>query len=318
MGEQEEQRHPHYESIQLAHAAAVIIFALHMAVSLDGFTTVQLWQQALRSGLWGGVAWGLTYFAGVSIGLLFSGEEIGDPRNLFRRQERKETATDVAENEEVEEDDVEWEDFDETVINEPGLDAWAESHIVGRHFRVKTTFHVVPAEVTADDLIALRNAKLDGNLPNVSERKLGGIGSIRRFSEQNKQSAAKAMISFLTATGMINGERKGQVHHWTALGNEVFPGPTLEEPAPPNEDDDLVYFIRQSGFVKIGVSADPEKRIRELQTGNPEPLELLHTEGGGYHREAELHQRFADLWVNGEWFKYEGELFEYIERWRIG
>jgi len=34
----------------------------------------------------------------------------------------------------------------------------------------------------------------------------------------------------------------------------------------------MVYFISDGTYTKIGVAVNPEKRLRELQTGNPKPF----------------------------------------------
>ncbi|MFJ1562502.1 GIY-YIG nuclease family protein [Streptomyces mirabilis] len=57
-----------------------------------------------------------------------------------------------------------------------------------------------------------------------------------------------------------------------------------------------------SPLVKIGWSDDPERRLRGFQTGSPVPLQLLAVFEGGHYVEAELHRRFADKRVHGEWF----------------
>jgi hypothetical protein len=76
-----------------------------------------------------------------------------------------------------------------------------------------------------------------------------------------------------------------------------------------------VYFIQQGegGAIKIGYSATPEKRLLSLKTASPFPLRLLKIIEGGKTLERELHQRFAALHIDGEWFNPNSELLEYIE-----
>lgn len=84
----------------------------------------------------------------------------------------------------------------------------------------------------------------------------------------------------------------------------------------------MIYFIWDSGgnFIKIGVSDEPETRLRELQTANPNPLFLLAVTDGDYSTETALHTRFSDLRVHGssEWFKASAKLLWFIRRtaWR--
>jgi hypothetical protein len=66
-----------------------------------------------------------------------------------------------------------------------------------------------------------------------------------------------------------------------------------------------VYLIKaESSIYKIGTSKHPEKRIRQLQTGNQEKLELINTFESKYATllESTLHQKYAHLKENGEWY----------------
>lgn len=76
----------------------------------------------------------------------------------------------------------------------------------------------------------------------------------------------------------------------------------------------FVYFIVdwQRSAVKIGVSAKPDQRLREVQTGNPHPLELALIVPGGYALERRLHQQYAPIRLRGEWFKLTQELVDLI------
>jgi hypothetical protein len=75
-------------------------------------------------------------------------------------------------------------------------------------------------------------------------------------------------------------------------------GPARQERA------SFVYFIQDGDDspVKIGVAADPEQRRRELQTGNYRRLAIRLVIPGDSALEAELHRRFKDWHVEGEWF----------------
>lgn len=75
-----------------------------------------------------------------------------------------------------------------------------------------------------------------------------------------------------------------------------------------------IYFIQSgtNGPIKIGVSANPADRLRELQTAHPEPLLLLATFPGGFDPERALHVRFARHWLRGEWFAPHEDLETYL------
>ena len=68
----------------------------------------------------------------------------------------------------------------------------------------------------------------------------------------------------------------------------------------------MIYFIMQDNqYVKIGYSGTDEgvnRRLSALQTGNPANLSLYSTEHGDEDRERQLHKRFKDSRIRGEWF----------------
>ena len=65
----------------------------------------------------------------------------------------------------------------------------------------------------------------------------------------------------------------------------------------------MIYFITQSDeFVKIGVSNNPEERLAQLQTGNPNKLKIWFCIPGGLDEEVRLHSFFRCVRAEGEWF----------------
>jgi len=71
--------------------------------------------------------------------------------------------------------------------------------------------------------------------------------------------------------------------------------------------DRFVYVARESvsGRYKIGISKDPERRVKELNIGNPEELVLVHhykaTEDG-HLSETLAHALFEEHRLRSEWF----------------
>lgn len=66
----------------------------------------------------------------------------------------------------------------------------------------------------------------------------------------------------------------------------------------------MIYFMG-SGLkkpIKIGYAKNPQTRLAELQTGNPDTLSLLCTMEGDRHLESAFHQMLAPFQVKGEWF----------------
>lgn len=66
-----------------------------------------------------------------------------------------------------------------------------------------------------------------------------------------------------------------------------------------------VYFIgaKAGRKIKIGYSTKPSLRIRQIQSGNPDDLEVLFSLRGTKAGEAMLHRAFADVRLKGEWFR---------------
>lgn len=80
----------------------------------------------------------------------------------------------------------------------------------------------------------------------------------------------------------------------------------------------FVYFIRAGEYVKIGKAADPEDRMRGMQTACPFHMRLVGTidcrsDGGAYIYERKLHHRFRSLRVRGEWFRWDKGLKRFIQ-----
>lgn len=75
--------------------------------------------------------------------------------------------------------------------------------------------------------------------------------------------------------------------------------------------DAIVYYIRRGGLVKIGTTADPYGRFRDLV-----PDEILAFEPGDRAQEQERHRQFMHLQVGGEYFRDDPELRAHIGRLR--
>lgn len=76
-----------------------------------------------------------------------------------------------------------------------------------------------------------------------------------------------------------------------------------------------IYVVGFAQYVKIGITErDVQSRIAGLQTGCPEKLQVYAVLPGDLILEKELHDRFAALRRNGEWFLREGDLADWIEK----
>lgn len=84
---------------------------------------------------------------------------------------------------------------------------------------------------------------------------------------------------------------------WKALENFEVP-----EDIP----DMYVYAIREkdTGNIKLGISKNPQERLKQLQTGNSSELELVayRRAENRYVDEKEQHKINSEFHINGEWF----------------
>jgi predicted GIY-YIG superfamily endonuclease len=87
---------------------------------------------------------------------------------------------------------------------------------------------------------------------------------------------------------------------------------------PEDLPDMYVYAIRESDTrnIKIGISKDPEQRLKQLQTGNSQKLELVayRKAENRYKDEASLHLTHKAEQVRSEWFSIkENEVTDILE-----
>jgi hypothetical protein len=75
----------------------------------------------------------------------------------------------------------------------------------------------------------------------------------------------------------------------------------------------MVYFIEGAGRVKIGWTSDLRGRLSALQSASPVPLRVLASLRASRHMELELHDRFAEFRLHGEWFELADPVRLYIE-----
>lgn len=78
---------------------------------------------------------------------------------------------------------------------------------------------------------------------------------------------------------------------------------------------DNIYILESNGFYKIGVSADIDARIKNLQIGNPHIISHVFSRmvPEAYEVEQELHDMFAEYRIKGEWFKFDTKTLEILK-----
>ncbi len=76
-----------------------------------------------------------------------------------------------------------------------------------------------------------------------------------------------------------------------------------------NIDVKFVYAtVDSQGRVKIGISNNPERRIKELNIGNADDLTLIYSKRAGlpkHQSETTLHKECSRFRIRGEWFAQE-------------
>ena len=78
--------------------------------------------------------------------------------------------------------------------------------------------------------------------------------------------------------------------------------------------ESIVYFISPGdGLVKIGFTTSLSSRLRSLRTAHPKELSILLVFPGTQEDERDLHLRFANLRVGGEWFKYDEMIKNFVD-----
>lgn len=78
-----------------------------------------------------------------------------------------------------------------------------------------------------------------------------------------------------------------------------------------------LYIIgnKKKEICKIGVSDNPDKRVKTLQTGCHFKIEILYyCDELGRDSEKEYHKRYSQYRLKGEWFKIKGEIESLINQ----
>jgi len=76
-----------------------------------------------------------------------------------------------------------------------------------------------------------------------------------------------------------------------------------------------VYIIGNLEYktCKIGYSENPNKRVKDLQTGCPFLLTILASFPGNVPIEKQIHRKYAHLHLIGEWFTIDEVLLKVIQ-----
>lgn len=66
-----------------------------------------------------------------------------------------------------------------------------------------------------------------------------------------------------------------------------------------------LYAARSDGFVKFGITNEPQKRLSGLKTGNPHGVEMLGFVAASTEVEKQVHAYLSKENHSGEWFRWE-------------
>lgn len=100
-------------------------------------------------------------------------------------------------------------------------------------------------------------------------------------------------------------EAKKNIHH-IKIDKGKYQLPTFN-----NKDNSTnTYFITDGEFVKIGITKNPKLRLAYIQSHYPKIVEIIAI--FPYNVEKILHNKFKHLRVNGEWFKLNKEIADYL------
>ena len=84
---------------------------------------------------------------------------------------------------------------------------------------------------------------------------------------------------------------------------------------PPTPKNGFVYFMRVNGRgpVKIGFSVNVAQRLSNHGVSNSGKPVLVGSMHGTKTTERRMHNKYGDLHIRGEWFKYTGALKAFVE-----
>lgn len=73
------------------------------------------------------------------------------------------------------------------------------------------------------------------------------------------------------------------------------------------------------GFIKVGVSSNPESRVKSLQTGNPNKITIIARvwEDNATQAEAYFHSKFSNQKSIGEWFEINDSIASCVKDIKI-
>lgn len=86
----------------------------------------------------------------------------------------------------------------------------------------------------------------------------------------------------------------------------------VAEPKKKKNTRDYLYLIHDTvlNTLKIGITANPKNRFRNIQLATSNKLVMLYALKGKAYLEKDLHKEFADIRLASEWFQYDERIIE--------
>ena len=155
---------------------------------------------------------------------------------------------------------------------------------------------------------------------NVSKVTLSRVSSIRKYSNDAQFKIFLECMNSEETVLLSNGTSSHNIDHIAVLlreGNTIVGKGKTATTTNIRSDRSCVYLLHSHGHYKIGVTLDSSisRRVAQLQIGNPYIIEVLAKTGtisNAYEIEKELHKKFKDNKVRGEWFTLNSDELEYI------
>lgn len=176
-----------------------------------------------------------------------------------------------------------------TATDERG-EVWFVANDICAALELKNTSHTLTKHVDEGD-VTKRGTPTPGGLQQLNYINERGVLNLLIKSNRTPQKLLDEVISRV----------KGAKEIIAALEDFEIPEnlPTM-----------YVYAIRNkhTGRIKLGISENPERRLKELQTGNDCELELLayREAANRFKDEKAIHDKHQHLKIRGEWFEGDG------------
>jgi hypothetical protein len=149
------------------------------------------------------------------------------------------------------------------------------------------------------------------------------IGNIGKLSNEDIslqidwREDPDALVQGLLASGWldIDEEHRLLVHDWMEHCDDATKKQLERSGFVGGKSGPWIYFIRGTvnGLIKVGFTeGSVDSRLKALQTGCPERLEIIGSVRGTRNLEIDLHKRFAAYRQTGEWFSPSDELLRHI------